>query len=221
MHGNKKGRYQAYRAYKNIRKVGIIAINLDEDDELAWVWLTDGSDQIFVATKQGKGIRFNENDARPLGRTARGVKAIELSEDDEVVGMCAVKKEGEDGKIFTVSESGIGRLTDPYEFSLQSRGGKGKKNYQSDKYGAVAGIALVHEDEDIILISSDGIVIRVAADDIRISSRTARGVKVMRVSEGERVVSASAVAKDDSEEKAEITEEAEEESVQAQETEKQ
>ncbi|MDD6527634.1 MAG: DNA gyrase subunit A [Oscillospiraceae bacterium] len=202
-------------AYKNIRKVGIIAINLDEDDELAWVWLTDGNDQIFVATRQGKGIRFNENDARPLGRTARGVKAIELSEDDEVVGMCAVKKEGEDGKIFTVSESGIGRLTDPYEFTLQSRGGKGKKNYQSDKYGAVAGIALVHEDEDIILISSDGIVIRVAAEDISVSSRTARGVKVMRVSEGERVVSASAVAKDDSEEKAEITQEAEEETTEA------
>ncbi len=184
-------------AYKNIRKSGIIAINLDEDDELAWVWLTDGNDDIFVATKKGMGIRFNENDARPIGRTARGVKAIELSDEDEVVGMCVISENAEKmPSIFTVSETGIGRRCLPTDFSLQSRGGKGKTNYKSGKYGLVASVSLVTDEDDIIIISSDGIVIRIAAKDIKISSRTSRGVSVMKVSEGEKIVSATAVKSD-------------------------
>lgn len=191
-------------AYKNIRKGGIIAINLDEDDELAWVWLTDGNDDIFVATRNGMGIRFNENDARPIGRTARGVKAIELSENDEVVGMCVISENAEEmPSIFTVSETGIGRRCLPTDFTLQSRGGKGKTNYKSAKYGLVASVSLVTDEDDIIIISSDGIVIRIAAKDIKISGRTSRGVSVMKVSEGEKIVSATAV-KSDGEETAKI-----------------
>ncbi len=191
-------------AYKNIRKGGIIAINLDEDDELAWVWLTDGNDDIFVATRNGMGIRFNENDARPIGRTARGVKAIELSENDEVVGMCVISENAETmPSIFTVSETGIGRRCIPTDFTLQGRGGKGKTNYKSAKYGHVASVSLVTDDDDIIIISSDGIVIRIAAKDIKISSRTSRGVSVMKVSDGERIVSATPV-KSDGEETAKI-----------------
>ena len=185
-------------AYKNIRKSGIIAINLDEDDELAWVWLTEGNDEIFVATRNGMGIRFNENDARPIGRTARGVKAIELSGDDEVVGMCVIsEKDSENETIFSVTEKGIGRRSEPSDFTMQSRGGKGKKNYDISKYGRVAAVSLVHEDDDLILISSDGIMIRIAASDVNIVKRTGRGVSVMKVSDGEKVVSATAVKSED------------------------
>lgn len=181
-------------AYKNMRKSGIIAINLDEGDELAWVWLTGGNDEIFVATRNGMGIRFNEQDARSIGRTARGVKAIELGKDDEVVGMCVISADGDENKsIFTVSETGIGRRCFPTDFTLQSRGGKGKTNYKSAKYGKVACVCLTDDEDDIILISSDGIVIRIAAKDVKISSRTARGVSVMKISDGEKVVSATAV----------------------------
>ncbi|MCM1364434.1 MAG: DNA gyrase subunit A [Ruminococcus sp.] len=190
-------------AYKNIRKSGIIAINLDEDDELAWVWLTDGNDDIFVATKNGMGIRFNENEARPIGRTARGVKAIELSEDDEVVGMCVVgENESEDAKIFTVTENGVGRCSEPTDFTLQTRGGKGKINYRTDKYGKVASVQLVHADDDLIIISSDGIIIRIAASDVNVAYRTARGVSIMKVSDGEKVVSAVAVKREEESENA-------------------
>ena len=181
-------------AYKNIRKSGIIAINLDEGDELAWVWLTHGNDEIFVATRNGMGIRFNENDARPIGRTARGVKAIELSPDDEVVGMCVISEDNSENEtIFSVTEKGIGRRSEPSDFTMQSRGGKGKRNYDIAKYGKVAAVSLVHEDEDLILISSDGIVIRISAADVNIVKRTGRGVSVMKVSDGERGVSATAV----------------------------
>lgn len=207
-------------AYKNIRKSGIIAINLDEGDELAWVWLTSGEDEIFVATRNGMGIRFKEEMARSIGRTARGVKAIELGEDDEVVGMCVLGKDDRNKTVFTVSETGIGRRCDPLDFTLQARGGKGKTNYKSAKYGKVACVCLTDDEDDIILISSDGIVIRIAAKDIKISSRTARGVSVMKVSEGEKVVSATAVKNsgeetdklqaDDSAEDEELNEETEE-----------
>lgn len=197
-------------AYKNMRKSGIIAINLDEGDELAWVWLTGGNDEIFVATRNGMGIRFNEQDARSIGRTARGVKAIELGQDDEVVGMCVISADGDENKsIFTVSETGIGRRCFPTDFTLQSRGGKGKTNYKSAKYGKVACVCLTDDEDDIILISSDGIVIRIAAKDVKISSRTARGVSVMKISDGEKVVSATAV-KSNGEETEKIEDDSEE-----------
>ena len=190
--------------YKNLRKSGIIAINLDEGDELAWVWLTDGNDDILVATRGGMSIRFNEKDCRPIGRTARGVKAIELKDDDEVVGMCVIS-EGQDStkKILTVSETGLGRLSEHDEYRLQSRAGKGVLNYHTERFGLVASVAIVNEDDDLILIASDGIIIRIPASQINIVSRTSKGVRVMKVQEGEKVVSAIAVRKSEEEAEAE------------------
>ncbi|MDD7293438.1 MAG: DNA gyrase subunit A [Clostridiaceae bacterium] len=186
-------------AYKNIRKSGIIAINLDEGDELAWVWLTNGNDDILVATKNGFAIRFNENDARAIGRTARGVRAIDLRGGDCVVGMCAISKDDEENgaKILTVSESGIGRRSALSDYHLQSRAGKGSINYKTEKYGLVAAVCLVHPDDDLILISSDGIVIRIDSESVNAASRTSRGVNVMRTSEGEKVVSVTAVKREE------------------------
>ena len=190
-------------AYKNIRKSGIIAINLDEGDELAWVRLTNGNDDILVATKNGFAIRFNENDARAIGRTARGVRAIDLRDGDEVVGMCSIAKdETEDARILTVSESGIGRRSDISEYHIQSRAGKGSINYKAEKYGLVAAVCLVHDGDDLILISSDGIVIRIDSESVNISSRTSRGVNVMRTGEGEKVVSVTSVKREEEEETA-------------------
>ena len=201
--------------YKNIRKSGIIAINLDEDDELAWVRLTDGNDDILVATRGGMSIRFNENDCRPIGRTARGVKAIELKENDEVVGMCVIPENQDDSKkILTVSETGLGRLSNHDEYRVQSRAGKGVLNYHTEKYGEVASVLLVGDENDIILISSDGIIIRIKASQINTVSRTSKGVRVMRVSEGEKLVSATAVSGGDDEETTEIASEEETETTQ-------
>lgn len=180
--------------YRNLRKSGIIAINLDEGDELSWVWLTDGNDDIIVATRLGMSIRFNENDCRPIGRTARGVKAIELKENDEVIGMCVIgENETDEKKVMTVSETGLGRLSEHSEYRLQSRAGKGVLNYHTEKYGNVASVALVSPEDDIIMISSDGILIRIPASQINIVSRTSKGVRVMRLADGERVVSAIAI----------------------------
>ncbi len=173
-------------AYRNVRKSGLIAINLDEDDSLAWVRLTGGEDQLIIATQGGMAIRFNESDARLLGRTARGVKAITLEEGDTVVGMVAVQP---GTTVLTVSESGQGRRTDPESFRMQSRGGKGVKNYDIAKNGRVAGIVSVEDRDDVIIISDDGIIIRIPVADISVQSRYAGGVRVMRVPEGSRIVS--------------------------------
>lgn len=189
-------------AYNNLRKTGIIAINLDEDDELAWVWLTKGESDIIVATKLGMSIRFNENDARELGRTARGVKAITLKEGDEVIGM-VVAEEGK--KILTVTETGYGRLSDCDEYRVQSRAGKGVTNYKTEKYGLVASINAVDDDNDLIIISSDGIIIRIPASQISTVARGAKGVRVMKVNENEKIVSVVAVEKAQEEEETEET----------------
>ena len=195
--------------FRNIRRSGIIAINLDEGDELAWVKLTGGDDDIYVATRGGFGIRFHESDARAIGRTARGVRAIELkSEDDEVVGMCALAKDADETvRILTVSETGNGRRSELSEYRCQTRGGKGSTNYKTDKNGKVVSVCLVSDSDDVILISSDGIVIRIPANQININSRTSKGVRVMRVSQGETVVSAAPIANEDALEDAETTEE--------------
>ena len=202
--------------YKNLRKSGIIAINLDEDDELAWVRLTDGNDDILVATRDGMSIRFNENDCRPIGRTARGVKAIELKEGDEVVGMCVIPDGQDDSmKVLTVSQTGLGRLSNHNEYRLQSRAGKGVINYQTEKYGKVASLNFVSDCDDVILISSDGIIIRISAAQISTVSRTSKGVRVMRLSEGESVVSATALSAEKGEEDTDETQSAVEDGAEA------
>jgi len=183
--------------YKNVRKNGLIAINLDEGDELAWVRITSGDDDLIVATKKGMAIRFNENDARAIGRTARGVKSIALNDGDEVIGMDVIR---EGAKILTVSETGYGRKSEPTDYRIQSRGGKGLLNYRVAKYGDVAAIRVIDEDEDIILIASDGIIIRISAASISTFARPSKGVRVMRVTEGEKLVTiTTAPTEEDSE----------------------
>ena len=176
--------------YKNIRKTGVIAINLDEDDELAWVKLTSGNDDLLVATKKGMAIRFNETDARELGRTARGVKSITLAKDDEVVGF-DVLHEGD--VVLTVNEKGYGRRSHAEDYRVQSRGGKGVMNYRVGTFGDVAAIRVVKDDDDVIIISSDGIMIRIPACDISVFARPSKGVKVMRVGEEDKVVTLTTV----------------------------
>ncbi len=194
-----------FNAYTNVRKSGLIAITLDEDDELAWVKITDGSSRLIIATKDGMSICFSEEDARVIGRTARGVRAIALEEGDHVIGM-AVADEGD--SILTVSQSGLGRRTSAQEYRLQSRGGKGLRNYYCDKNGPVAGFCAVDEDQDIILITDSGIVIRIPADQISAQSRYAGGVKVMRLDDQTKVIGIAAVEKE--EESLEGTQEGEE-----------
>ena len=183
-----------YNAYMNVRKSGLIAINLDEGDELAWVKITGGGDDIILATEKGMSIRFNEQDARSMGRTARGVKAITLEEGDEVIGM-VVAEAGKD--ILTVSRSGLGRRTDLSEYRLQSRGGKGLRNYYCDKNGPVAGFEKVDDNNDIMLITDSGVIIRIPADQISQQSRYAGGVKVMKVDNETSIIGIAAVEKDD------------------------
>ena len=196
-------------AYNHLRKTGVIAINLDDDDELAWVWLTKGDSDIIVATRNGMSIRFKETDARELGRTARGVKAITLREGDEVVGM-VVAQEGK--KILTVTETGYGRLSECDDYRVQSRAGKGVTNYKTEKYGLVASVNAVDENSDLIIISSDGIIIRIPASQINTVARGAKGVRVMKVSENEKIVSVVAVEKQEEEDASEeVTEAAAEE----------
>lgn len=173
-------------AYANARKSGLIAIDLDEGDELAWVQRTDGYQKLMVATRQGMAICFDENDARVIGRTARGVRAIALAEGDEVVGMELVD---ESRLILTVTETGYGRLSEFSDYRIQSRGGKGLTNYHTADYGEVAAIRTVSPEDDIILISSDGIIIRMHVDEIRQCRRPSKGVRVMKIGEDTRIMS--------------------------------
>ncbi len=181
-------------AYKNIRKSGIIAINLDEGDELRWVKLTDGEQKLMVATRKGMSICFDENDARAIGRTARGVRAITLGEDDEVVGMVIFNNEG---KVLTISEKGYGRRSDVSNYRVQNRGGKGLTNYHTEQYGEVCAVEMVEENQDIIMISSDGVIIRLPAEQVRECNRPSKGVILMKTKDGERVVTISLAEHED------------------------
>lgn len=188
-------------AYKNIRKSGLIALGLNEGDELAWVRLTDGKDELVIATRNGMAIRFSENDVRPMSRTAMGVKAISLKPGDSVVGMVAAR---EDACILTVTDKGQGRRTPVSDYPVQGRNGMGKINYKvNDTKGYVCGIKVVRDDQDLILISNDGIIIRIAAADVNIMSRYATGVRVMRLADNDSVVAFAAVEHLDESEKAE------------------
>lgn len=190
----------ALNQYDHIRKTGIIAINLDEDDELSWVDITDGERKLVVATHDGMSICFMEKDARLIGRTARGVKAIQLSEGDYVVGF-AVEREGY--SLLTVSETGYGRKSEFADYRVQSRAGKGLINYRTAQYGKVAMIAAVNDENDVIMISSDGIIIRTPADQISTFQRPSKGVKVMKVNDGERIATLSVVDKIETEDRQE------------------
>ena len=187
----------ALSAFRNVRKNGLIALDLAEDDELSWVRLTSGSDDLLVATRFGKAIRFHEADVREMGRQARGVRAIRLAEGDVVVGMSVLR---ENGLVLTVSETGYGRLSNPEDYRLQHRGGMGILNYHVEKYGNVAAIKVVDLNDDIILIADDGVIIRIEAGSIRICARPSKGVRVMKVNEGSKVITMARAPHDDEKE---------------------
>ena len=182
--------------YKNVRKNGLIAIGLDEGDEIAGVRMTEGNAQVFVATHNGMAIRLEENKIRAMSRSAHGVKAIKLRDGDYVVGMARVR---EGAALLTVTENGYGKRTDLENYRIQNRGGYGLTNYKVDEIrGHVCNIKIVDEEDDIILVSSDGIIIRILASDVRIMGRIAKGVRVMKVNEGASVVAFTRAEHDDS-----------------------
>lgn len=181
-----------FNAYTNVRKSGLIAITLDEGDELAWVKISSGDDLLIVATRNGMSICFKEQDARAIGRTARGVRAIDLEDGDEVVGMAVV---GEGSCTLTVSESGLGRRSSYDEYRVQTRGGKGLRNYYCDKNGPVAGFCSVDDQHDIVLITDSGVIIRIPSDQISVQSRYAGGVRVMRVDDETKLIGITVVEK--------------------------
>jgi DNA gyrase subunit A len=203
-------------AYNTQRKGGLIALELNEGDELAWVRMTNGNDEVIIATQKGISIRFKETDVRPMGRQARGVKAITLKEGDQVVGMSVIR---EDGYVLTVSETGYGRLSSPEDYRTQSRGGKGLINYHVEKYGDVAAINVVDMSDDIIMISRDGVIIRIAAESIRLCSRPSKGVTVMKLSGDDKVVTlATAPHEEEKDETPEVAETEGEETEKTEET---
>lgn len=197
-------------SYKNVRKNGLIAIGLDEKDEIAGVRMTNGENELIVATRNGQAIRISESGIREMSRTAHGVKAIKLREGDSVVSMARVR---EGATVLTVSENGLGRRVPLDSYKLQNRGGYGLMNY---KNGLVCGIKVVDEEDDIIMISTDGIVIRIRACDISVMSRYSKGVRLMRVSNDGKVVAFTRTEHDESAEISEVEKASEEEIAKAQ-----
>lgn len=197
-------------SYSNIRKGGLIAINLREDDSLISVMTTEGEDEILAATRNGMGIRFSEKDVRPMGRTATGVKAISLREGDYLV---SAVKMSPTAKVLNVTEKGFGKRTVPDEFKVQYRGGMGVKIHQlTEKTGLLTGVLMLEENEEIMLITSEGVIIRLRGADISTIGRVSQGVKLMNLDEGVSVVGIAKITEDDIEsEKEELAELAEKE----------
>ena len=192
-------------ALKNIRSNGLRAIILDEGDSLISVLQTTGEENIFIATYNGMAVCFNESDLRPLGRNAMGVRGIRLREGDYVVG-AGNSLAGE--AVLTITEKGYGKRTLLSEYSIHGRGGIGIKNYQvTDKTGGIADVKMVNPGEDILVISDDGTIIRMAVDHISMLGRSTQGVRIMRLAEGSRVISIERTEREQSEYEAEVTEE--------------
>ncbi len=200
-------------AYRNVRRKGLIAIGLNEGDEIAGVRMTDGNAQLIVATRNGMAIRLEEEKIRAQSRSAHGVRAIKLREGDEVVSMARVR---EGATVLTVTEKGYGKRCSLENYRIQGRGGYGLTNYKIDEdRGNVCGIKVVDEEDDIILISSEGIIIRILASDIRVMGRVAKGVRVMRVTGDHTVVAFTRAEHDNSAEIAEVEKLSDEEAAKA------
>lgn len=189
-------------AYKNVRKNGLIALSLNDDDSLVWTRLTKGQNQLIVATKNGMAIKFSEELLRPLSRLAKGVRAIKLKGDDEVVSMARIR---EGASVLTISSKGRGRRTSVDDYRLQNRGGYGVLNYKvSEEKGHVVGIKVVDDDDDLIMISSDGVIIRIRVSDVSKMSRYGSGVRVMRLKDHDKVVTMARAEHDANEEISEV-----------------
>jgi len=185
-------------AFSNPRPSGIIAMGIEEGDSVIAVELSDGKEQVFIGTRDGMAIRFEETDVRAMGRSAYGVRGISLRDDDEVVAMEVVR---EGGTVLTVAQNGYGKRTGLEEYRLQSRGGVGIINIQtSDRNGKVVGIAYVHDDDELMLISQQGMILRMKAGDIRTIGRATQGVRLIEMEEGDNVVSVAKLAEKDDEE---------------------
>lgn len=206
---NGKIKRTALSAYRNVRKNGLIAVGLDEGDEIAGVRMTDGNAQLIVATRNGYAIRLEEDKIRAMSRSAHGVKAIKLRDGDCVVSMARIR---EGASLLTITDKGYGRRTELESYRIQGRGGYGLKNYSvSEEKGNVCGIKVVDETDDIIIISTDGVVIRIRCSDVRIMGRYATGVRVMKVSGDDRVVSFTRAEHDEEAQIEEIEQPSEEE----------
>ncbi|MBE6012367.1 MAG: DNA gyrase subunit A, partial [Lachnospiraceae bacterium] len=177
-----------------INKSGLRALTIREDDELIAVLNTSGDNNIFICTRNGLGIAFNENDVRPMGRTAAGVRGIKLNKNDYAVG-ANVLKEGYE--LLFVSELGFGKRTDIDAFAIQKRGGKGLRVYKiTDRTGPLTGISLVKDTEEVMLINSSGVIIRLRASDISTLGRVTQGVKLINLNEDEKVISMAKISEE-------------------------
>ena len=188
------------KEFANIMKSGKIAIKLVEGDKLIGVGLTDGKNEVLVASRNGKCIRFNETNVRPMGRTSQGVKSMKLEKDDYVVDMAIIN---ENSQFITITENGFGKRTVSSDYRLQTRGGKGiKAGNFNEKTGKLVALKLINEDEDLMLISDNGVIIRMAASDIRMVGRSSLGVKVMRLKPGSKIVSVATTIHEETNESA-------------------
>lgn len=188
--------------FANIRRGGLIAITLREDDELIRVILTDGDQEIIMASRKGQSIRYHEEDVRAMGRTAMGVKSMDLQEDDYVIDMERIIA---DADILTISENGFGKRTHETEYRTQYRGGRGIKTMNiTEKTGELSALKVVTGEEDLIIINSDGVIIRIDTNQISRSSRNTQGVTLMRIEEGGHIVSVAKAKKEELLEEVEV-----------------
>lgn len=184
-------------AYSNPRASGIIALGVSDGDKLISARLTDGECNIFLATKEGSAIRFDEKQVRPMGRTATGVTGIRMDKGDYVVGMEVLKKEG---TLLTTTEHGYGKRTDTTEYRAQTRGGKGVMTIRvTEKNGSVVGITQITDDDDVMLISEHGKLIRMKAKDISVIGRATQGVRLIHMDTNEKLVSFAKIVSEDEE----------------------
>ncbi len=200
-----------FEEFRNLRKNGLIAIVLKEGDELIGVELSTGEDELLLGTRKGMCIRFDEKHIRPMGRASMGVKSMKLAEDDVVIDMAPIE---EGATVLAITEGGYGKRTSPDEYREQGRNGKGIRAVNlTDKTGDLAALLLVHEEEDILLITDDGTIIRVPAADVRLCGRNTQGVRVMKLQEGSKVIGVARADKEDEAAEDEITAELNDEKV--------
>jgi len=186
----------ALTAFANIRKSGIIAISLEKDDSLISAKLTAGKDEVFIATREGKAVRFSEKDIREMGRSARGVRGINLGKKDSVVGMAVIADKK--ATLLSVTENGFSKRTEAQEYRLQSRGGKGIINLKvTAKNGPVVGLKLVSDNDEIMIMTEKGMVVRCAVKDIRATGRSAQGVRIIKLEKSDKVASVARVVKEE------------------------
>ena len=183
------------KEYDSSRKTGLLAINLKDDDELIDVRLTDGEDNVVLVTSKGMCITFDEKDVRPVGRSAQGVLGIRLDDDDFVIGMESILANNKNATLLAITENGFGKRTEVDEYRVQNRGGRGVITYKiTPKTGNIVGIRMASEDEDVMLITNSGTIIRIKVKDVSILGRATQGVTLMRTTGEERVVSIETIA---------------------------